>query len=209
VSVAAEYGRDLSGYPRTNLERDYQRWNAATAALVARRLPPRWGISEEGMASALMRVDWPGRWQNIRVGGRRVVLDATHNPEGARMLAESLALLVAECGRKPAIVVGALGEARARAVLEAVECHASEIHLVVPQQARASSYEELESWLSPRGRAIARRATVAGIFPGPGACSLGPESDPVVVTGSIYLLGEVLARLEPGRGSGEGRLQDF
>jgi dihydrofolate synthase/folylpolyglutamate synthase len=31
----------------------------------------------------------------------------------------------------------------------------------------------------------------------------------VVVTGSIYLLGEVLARIEPDRGTGEGRLQDF
>jgi dihydrofolate synthase/folylpolyglutamate synthase len=29
------------------------------------------------------------------------------------------------------------------------------------------------------------------------------------VTGSIYLIGEVLACLEPQRGAGEGRLQDF
>ena len=33
--------------------------------------------------------------------------------------------------------------------------------------------------------------------------------DTVVVTGSVYLIGEVLARLEPQRGLGEGRLQDF
>ena len=33
--------------------------------------------------------------------------------------------------------------------------------------------------------------------------------DVLVVTGSIYLLGEVMARLEPQRGPGEGRLQDF
>ena len=31
----------------------------------------------------------------------------------------------------------------------------------------------------------------------------------VVVTGSIYLIGEVFERIEPGRGAGEGRLQDF
>ena len=35
------------------------------------------------------------------------------------------------------------------------------------------------------------------------------ELETVVVTGSIYLLGEVLARVEPARGPGEGRLQDF
>ena len=33
--------------------------------------------------------------------------------------------------------------------------------------------------------------------------------DTIVVTGSIYLIGEILARLEPDRGEGEGRLQDF
>ena len=31
----------------------------------------------------------------------------------------------------------------------------------------------------------------------------------VVVTGSVYLVGEVLERLAPERGLGEGRLQDF
>jgi dihydrofolate synthase/folylpolyglutamate synthase len=29
------------------------------------------------------------------------------------------------------------------------------------------------------------------------------------VTGSIYLIGEVLERIQPSRGMGEGRLQDF
>jgi hypothetical protein len=31
----------------------------------------------------------------------------------------------------------------------------------------------------------------------------------VVVTGSIYLLGEIMARIHPAEGPGEGRLQDF
>ena len=52
-------------------------------------------------------------------------------------------------------------------------------------------------------------ATVEAIFPSPGRCTLGDQGETIVVTGSIYLIGEVLARLEPGRGEGEGRLQDF
>jgi len=40
-------------------------------------------------------------------------------------------------------------------------------------------------------------------------CTVGGPDDTVVVTGSIYLLGEVLERIEPGRGAGEGKLQDF
>jgi dihydrofolate synthase/folylpolyglutamate synthase len=53
------------------------------------------------------------------------------------------------------------------------------------------------------------RAEVAEIFPAPQACAIGGPDDVIVVTGSIYLIGEALACLEPQRGAGEGRLQDF
>jgi dihydrofolate synthase/folylpolyglutamate synthase len=38
---------------------------------------------------------------------------------------------------------------------------------------------------------------------------VGRPEDLVVVTGSIYLLGEVMARIQPERGEIESRLQDF
>jgi dihydrofolate synthase/folylpolyglutamate synthase len=50
---------------------------------------------------------------------------------------------------------------------------------------------------------------VTGLFPAANCCVAGQADDVIVVTGSIYLLGEVLACLEPQRGAGEGRLQDF
>ena len=59
-----------------------------------------------------------------------------------------------------------------------------------------------------RGGRLARGA-VETLFPRAGVCAAGAEDDVIVVTGSIYLLGEVLARLEPDRGLGEQRLQDF
>ena len=108
---------------------------------------------------------------------------------------------------------GALwGVARARPLLEVIGRHAREIHLVRPQQARASTFEELEAlvpgdFLARGGRLT--RGTVEALFPREGACAAGGGDDVLVVTGSIYLLGEVLARLEPQRGAGEQRLQDF
>ena len=53
------------------------------------------------------------------------------------------------------------------------------------------------------------RATVAGVFPDAKTCTVGGPNDTVVVTGSIYLLGEVMARIQPERGALENRLQDF
>ena len=53
------------------------------------------------------------------------------------------------------------------------------------------------------------RGTVVGLFPDAGRCAAGGADDVVVVTGSSYLLGEVMARIGPGTAAGEGRLQDF
>ncbi|MES2694039.1 MAG: folylpolyglutamate synthase/dihydrofolate synthase family protein [Verrucomicrobiota bacterium] len=209
ISVAAEFGEDIAAYPETNLEGDYQRWNAATATLVARRLGERWRITEEVIAKGLRQVDWPGRWQRVQLGGRLAVLDASHNPEGAQVLEKNLTRLVAETKRAPVVIAGVLGAARARPLLETIARHAAEIHLVMPQQARACTYEELEALIPESFRGKVVRARVEALFPRAGVCTAGGAEDVVVVTGSIYLLGEVMARLEPARGPGEGRLQDF
>jgi len=136
-------------------------------------------------------------------------LDSSHNPEGASVLEANLARLEAETGRRPVIITGALGARRAGALLATAARHARELHLVVPHQARACSYEELEALIPADFKGTVVRATVETLFPRPDLCTAGRPDDPVVVTGSIYLLGEVLARIEPQRGLGEGRLQDF
>ena len=209
TAVREAFGDELDRYPRTNLEGDYQRWNAATATLAARLLPARWGLTEAIIARGLMRADWPGRWQRLRVGRRALILDASHNPEGAQVLDVNLARLRAETGRAPVIVTGALGEYRARALLEVIARHAREIHLVVPHQTRACGYPELEHCIPPTFAGRVARTTVEAIFPTPDCCAVGGGDETVVVTGSIYLIGEVFARLEPRRGPGEGHLQDF
>jgi len=208
-SVAEEFGEDIAAYPPTNLAGDYQRWNAAAAVLALRQLPPAARPDAAAIARGLSRVDWPGRWQRVNLGGRLVVLDASHNPEGAAMLERNLAALVRETGRPPIVVTGALGAMRAGPLLAVICRHAREVRLIVPQQARASGYAELESLVPPGFPGKVVRDTIEAVFPGPGRCAVGGPEDTVVVTGSIYLLGEALARLEPARGAGEGRLQDF
>ncbi len=208
-AVREIFGEDLAAYPATNLEGDYQRWNAATATVAARLLPARWKLDAAAVNRGLRDVNWPGRWQRLEVGGRHVILDASHNPEGARTLDANLRRLIAATGRKPVIVLGVLGEFRARALLEVVTRHARALHVVVPQQTRATAYADLAALTPPAARPLLREDTLARIFPDAGTCALGAPGETVVVTGSLYLLGEVLERLEPRRGPGEGRLQDF
>lgn len=207
-SVEREFGADLACYPTTNLEGDYQRWNAATATLVARLMPAQWRLTPATVACGLHGVNWPGRWQRIQIGPTPVILDATHNSEGAEQLDANLARLVADTGRAPVVVTGATGERRARAVLEAAAKHAREINLIVPQQERALSHEALASCLPAGFRGTVRRTTLAEVFPRPDCCAVGATGETVVVTGSIYLLGEVLERLNPQQPT-ESKLQDW
>ncbi len=209
VSVREEYGEDVQRYPRTGLEGDYQRWNAATATLAAGLLSGKLGVAKSAVEEGLRSVDWPGRWQRTQLGGRLAILDSSHNPEGAGVLDANLSALRLETGRDPVAVVGALGAMRAGPLLEVLCRHCRELHLVVPHQSRASTYAELEALVPGTFRGRVVRSTVEGLFPAPGSCTAGGPDDVIVVTGSIYLLGELLTRLEPQRGPGEGRLQDF
>lgn len=212
-AVRDEFGEEVGNYPKTVLEGEFQRRNAATATLVSRELAGRFGLGERHLVEGLARVRWPGRWQRRRLAdGRLLVLDASHNPEGAAALEPLLADLAARGGRKPVVITGVLGVERARALLGVVARHARAIHLVRPAQARALAYEELErlvpaDFVAGGGRLA--RARVEDLFPSQGVCAAGEAEDMIVVTGSIYLLGEVLARLEPALGESEGRLQDF
>ncbi len=195
ISVAERFGADTARYPHTNLEGDYQRWNAATATLAARALVAKWRITDEAITRGLAHVDWPGRWQRVRIGGRLAILDASHNPEGAQVLDHNLAQLEAETGRAPIVITGVLGAARARPLIETIARHAREIHFVVPQQPRACSHDELAALVPASYRGPVVRDTVGRLFPQRDRCDAGGPDDVVVVTGSIYLLGEVMARL--------------
>jgi dihydrofolate synthase / folylpolyglutamate synthase len=204
------FGESVDAYPNTNLSGEYQRVNAATAALTARRLAPQWRITDDAIAHGLGSVDWPARWQSRMVGGRRVIIDTSHNAEGAEALAGNLTRLAAETNRRPIVVIGVLGAARAKPLLEVVCRGAAAIHLVVPQQGRACTHDQLEELLPSTCDVPVKRSSVADVFPGGDVCLPEVARDVVVVvTGSIYLAGEVLARIDPSCGPFEPDLQDF
>jgi dihydrofolate synthase/folylpolyglutamate synthase len=195
ISVRERFGDSVERCPETSLAGEYQRWNAATAMLAAQTLGDAWRIDEATARRGLREVSWPGRWERRTIGGRIVILDASHNPEGAEALERNLAELVRGTGRKPVVVVGVLGTDRARPLLAAIARHAAEIHLVVPNQPRATGFAALEGLIPAEFQGARVRTTVNECFPGGDVCAAGNAADVVVVTGSIYLLGEVMTQL--------------
>ena len=192
----------------TSLPGDYQRRNAATAALAARVLGEKFGITEEHIRQGLLHVNWAGRWERHSLADRAIILDATHNPEGALHLEHNLQEFVRLKGYKPVILAGTLGLPRARSLIPVVCRYASELHLLVPRQPRACSFEELASEIPSTYTGPVFESTVRELFPAPGICHAGESGQELVATGSIYLIGEIMEALYHGIPVGEDILQD-
>ena len=180
--------RFASGLPETNLAGGHQRRNAG-AALLACELATRLPIDDAKARAALRSVEWAGRWQEFRLAdGRRLIVDGSHNEEGIRAVEPLLAAL-----KSPTVIVGALGAERARPLVAAAARSAGRLVLVRPDNERACSVEELAALVPADFKGKVRHASVAELFPTPATCVAAGAT--VVVLGSLYLVGEVLARL--------------
>ena len=105
---------------------------------------------------------------------------------------------------KPIIIAGTLGEDRAQNLMAVIAQHARELYLVAPNQDRATPTAFLKSCLDCN----AVESDLSTLFPKIGSCAVGKPGDTILLTGSIYLIGEAMARIQ-GTTSNEGsRLQD-
>ncbi|HEY1556139.1 MAG TPA: Mur ligase family protein [Kofleriaceae bacterium] len=163
--------------PEVALAGAHQRRNAAVALAAVAELGVRFD------PAALARVTHPGRFE--RAGD--LVLDGAHNPHGARALAATLR----ELGLRPVLVVALSADKDARAIVEAL---APEVRAVI-----ATRYQQ-ERALSPDALAAACREVARVPVETAGdleaavarARQLG---GPVLVAGSLFLVGEARARL--------------
>jgi dihydrofolate synthase/folylpolyglutamate synthase len=188
---------DETGLPQTNLAGGFQRWNAAIATYAIEILADRFPVRS---TQALEQVEWAGRWQTLELDGRKLILDATHNPEGVAALKQNLSSLP----EQPIIIAGTLGEDRAQSLMEVVAQYARELYLVTPKQDRATPILFLKGCLDRE----AIETNLSVLFPKAGCCAVGEPGDSIVVTGSIYLVGEVMERIQGVRSDDGSRLQD-
>ncbi|MEA4863204.1 MAG: folylpolyglutamate synthase/dihydrofolate synthase family protein [Victivallaceae bacterium] len=153
-----------------------QRRNYALAELVLKYLSGKYGFDFARAARGVETVGWPGRMQRLR---GNLWVDGGHNPDGAAAVAETFA------GRRLTVVFGAFRDKEAAAELQLLEPVAERFVFVpVPAHGRPShSAEELGAMTSrPWSAAAGVREAVE---------SAGAE-ETVIVTGSLYLVGETL-----------------
>jgi dihydrofolate synthase/folylpolyglutamate synthase len=144
-------------------------------------------VEEAAVRAGLKDTRWPGRLEAFTVQGCRILLDAAHNPAGARALADYLRQ--AEPGGVT-LVFGAMKDKSAREMLGALRPVATNLFVTVAPTSRALDAESLA--------AIARDVGYdPEVVPDPlealaRACS---GATPVVVAGSIFLIGPVREQL--------------
>jgi dihydrofolate synthase / folylpolyglutamate synthase len=171
--------------PQTNLTGAYQKRNAALAIRATEILNERFPVDPETAVAALTQVRLKGRWQ-VLSGKPTVILDACHNEEAADALRGNLL----EWGGKLEVWLGSLDEARAREVVTAVLPFASGFRLFEPSQPRACSFDLLSSLIPEGFEGSVSEGEIARVDEYLEATT---ENQTILVTGSIYLIGEYLS----------------
>jgi dihydrofolate synthase/folylpolyglutamate synthase len=170
----------------------HQGRNAALAFLAVRHLRSRgFAAGRSHVRAGLARVSWPGRCQYLP-GRPPLFLDGAHTPSSARALAEALDELFP--GRRRVIVFGALKDKKIDRLASILFPGSHRIVLVRPPEERGPAAEDLLRRVPSRWRSrclLARSVPSALRIAAGGAGSRGL----VVVTGSLFLVGDVLRRL--------------
>jgi len=172
----------LSGY-HIALAGAHQRWNAALAVNALHRagIPLNADIVREGLS----RVSWPGRFEEIQPG---VILDGAHNPHAAAMLATTWREQFG--GGKAALVFSAVATKDIAGILTELAPLAGEIFICPVDTPRAVPPVEIAACLPDGAPPHHCFDHFTAAFAAARATKL-----PVLVAGSLFLVGEAHAHL--------------
>jgi dihydrofolate synthase / folylpolyglutamate synthase len=172
----------------------HQLRNVALAIASAEELGKQgFAITPESIERGIRETRWPGRFQVLaaRAGWPEIVLDVAHNPAGAWALRSALSERYED---RPLIFVFAA--MRDKAISEMAEILfplAERVIATRPENPRAATPEEIQQAGSRTGTEIEPVGEVAQALQR--ARDSAPPSGVVVVTGSIYLVGETMSRV--------------
>ena len=154
------------------------------------------GITPDSLARGIRETHWPGRFQVIpaRADWPEVVLDVAHNPAGAWALRSALSERYDD---RPLIFV--FGAMRDKAISEMTDILfplADRVIVTRPENPRSASPEEIRQAGSRTGTEIETVPEIGAALER--ARSVSGVEAVVVVTGSIYLVGEAMRLLGVG-----------
>ena len=169
----------------------HQRTNAALAIATVRALSSQMPVSDEAVRTGLSLINWPGRLQLINhPSGQKILLDGAHNIAGAYTLADALSQYFPHT--KPTLVLGILQDKDWEAICHMLAPLCSRILLAPVPSERTTNPSELATACQRANPAIPVNS-----YASLGAALSETASAPfVLITGSLYLVGEALELLQ-------------
>jgi dihydrofolate synthase / folylpolyglutamate synthase len=148
------------------------------------------GITPESIERGIREVHWPGRFQVVppHEGWPEIVFDVAHNPAGAWALRSALSEQYDE--RRLIFVFGAMRDKAIAEMAEILFPLAERVIATRPENPRSASPEEIQKAAERTGAEIDTTAHVSDALQR--ARSLAHTGTVIVITGSIYLVGEVM-----------------
>jgi dihydrofolate synthase/folylpolyglutamate synthase len=205
-------GENGTARPTPGLRGAHQRLNAAVAVATTAALADVVPVAPEALRAGVVTADWPGRMQLMRgATGPAILLDGAHNPGSALALREALAAEFP--GVRPLLILGVLADKDWQPLVESLAPLASQIRIVPVSSNRNLAPDILleacrRAHPDPNTPIIACAslakalplswASLASPSPASLASGVVEEDQLVVITGSLYLVGEALELLRGG-----------
>jgi dihydrofolate synthase/folylpolyglutamate synthase len=185
-SSAADFKNLTTGVA---LRGDHQRDNATTAVATLHAVRTRFGVPAAAMQRGLRTVDWPGRLQALSERPL-IVVDGAHNAASAEALRRAFRR---EFHFRRLILVLGISEGKdARGVVGALAPEAEVVYLTRSHHERSAPPSELEPLVrsvAPRSRVVTYDDVASALE---SATAVARADDLVLVTGSLFLVGEAL-----------------
>jgi dihydrofolate synthase/folylpolyglutamate synthase len=171
----------------------HQQRNVAMAIAAAVELAEQHGfrVSPAAIEEGIHRTEWPGRLERMTSAGVEWVLDVAHNPAGAWALRAGLRGILEE--RKPRILIFSCLRDKPVAEMAQILFPLFERVIVAPiHAARAAAVEHLLAAAKATGTAATATESVREALE---TAQRDAAGGVVVVSGSVYLVGEARAML--------------
>ncbi len=152
-------------------------------------------ISPAHIAEGVKNTRWPGRFEIMRSGPNEpeFVLDVAHNPAGAWALRSTLSALYPE--RRLIFVFGAMRDKAIREIAEILFPVADTVIATHAESPRAATAQEIMDLARHTQERIIPQPSVSAALEK--ARAMAGNKGVIVVTGSIYVVGEAVAILAP------------
>ncbi len=192
-------GNGIMELPAPRLVGRHQLDNAGTAIATLRCIHAL-RIPDTAIEQGLTSVEWPARMQRLARGrlvelapeGAELWLDGGHNPDGGLAVANALADLDRRVSRPLILVVGMLANKDCQGFLMNFAGLTRTVIAVTVRQDTALPSEEIAHIARGIGISAETRDSIAEAIAAITALGLDPAPR-ILITGSLYLAGEVLA----------------